>query len=252
MAKLARAVALEPARARRSTSCAGARSARRCCSSRPPGGDAEEIERFHLIDACGALLDAGRIKLYSCDSVNGRALLVGEGERRATASGCSTSSSSSSATSWCRRSAPTARPTTSRSSPRARRSARSTRSPASAASRTCSAAAICMSGTYDLRRFYDGEVGDDFVVVARRSTSCPSWTAISSRVLRTAVRACWPAGRAPTRTSASRGRWPTCSAPRASRTASTRGARSGPTTGRPGEPCCPATWTSWREPDAWA
>ena len=29
------------------------------------GGDAEEIERFQMIDACGALLDAGRIKIYS-------------------------------------------------------------------------------------------------------------------------------------------------------------------------------------------
>lgn len=44
------------------------------------GGDAQEIERFHLVDACGPLLDAGRIKLYSCDSVNGRAMLTKEGD----------------------------------------------------------------------------------------------------------------------------------------------------------------------------
>ena len=31
------------------------------------GGDAEEIERHHLVDACGELLEAGRVKIYSCD-----------------------------------------------------------------------------------------------------------------------------------------------------------------------------------------
>jgi esterase/lipase superfamily enzyme len=43
------------------------------------GGDAEEIERFQLIDALAPLLDAGKIKIYSCDSVAGRALLAREG-----------------------------------------------------------------------------------------------------------------------------------------------------------------------------
>lgn len=37
------------------------------------GGDAEEIERFHLVDVLGPLLDAGKIKVYSCDSVAGSA-----------------------------------------------------------------------------------------------------------------------------------------------------------------------------------
>ena len=36
------------------------------------GGDAEEVERFHLIGALQPLLEAGRIKVYSCDSVAGR------------------------------------------------------------------------------------------------------------------------------------------------------------------------------------
>ncbi len=44
------------------------------------GGDAQEIERFHVVDACSELVSAGRVKIYSCDSVNGRALLVGEGD----------------------------------------------------------------------------------------------------------------------------------------------------------------------------
>ncbi len=43
------------------------------------GGDAEEIERFHIIETLRDHLDAGRIKIYSCDSVSGRALLTEEG-----------------------------------------------------------------------------------------------------------------------------------------------------------------------------
>lgn len=37
------------------------------------GGDAEEIERFKMIQALEPLLAAGRVKIYSCDSVAGRA-----------------------------------------------------------------------------------------------------------------------------------------------------------------------------------
>jgi esterase/lipase superfamily enzyme len=43
------------------------------------GGDAEEIERMHLVGSVAALVDAGKIKIYSCDSVAGRALLSREG-----------------------------------------------------------------------------------------------------------------------------------------------------------------------------
>lgn len=39
------------------------------------GGDAEEIERFGLIDAIAPLLDAGRVKVYSVDNVGGRAFM---------------------------------------------------------------------------------------------------------------------------------------------------------------------------------
>ena len=39
------------------------------------GGDAEEIERFGLVGACGPLLAEGRIKLYSVDSVAGQAMV---------------------------------------------------------------------------------------------------------------------------------------------------------------------------------
>jgi len=37
------------------------------------GGDAEEVERFHLIGAVKPLIDAGRIKVYSTDSIAGKA-----------------------------------------------------------------------------------------------------------------------------------------------------------------------------------
>lgn len=43
------------------------------------GGDAEEIERMHVIGALTPLLEAGRIKVYSCDSVAGAALAANEG-----------------------------------------------------------------------------------------------------------------------------------------------------------------------------
>ena len=43
------------------------------------GGDAEEIERHHLVDACAGLLEAGRVKIYSCDSVAGRAIATATG-----------------------------------------------------------------------------------------------------------------------------------------------------------------------------
>ncbi len=43
------------------------------------GGDAEEIERFHLIAAVAPLVEEGRAKIYSCDSIAGRALATAEG-----------------------------------------------------------------------------------------------------------------------------------------------------------------------------
>jgi esterase/lipase superfamily enzyme len=43
------------------------------------GGDAEEIERFGLVGACGQLLAEGRIKLYSVESVAGQAMVTKAG-----------------------------------------------------------------------------------------------------------------------------------------------------------------------------
>ncbi len=42
------------------------------------GGDAEEVERFHLIRVLNPLMEAGRIKVYSIDSIAGRAWLSGK------------------------------------------------------------------------------------------------------------------------------------------------------------------------------
>lgn len=46
------------------------------------GGDAEEIERMGLVDSVASLLEAGRVKLYSCDSVAGAVMLRGDGSPR--------------------------------------------------------------------------------------------------------------------------------------------------------------------------
>jgi esterase/lipase superfamily enzyme len=43
------------------------------------GGDAEEIERQGLVAACWPLIEAGRVKLYSCDSVAGYAMVTKAG-----------------------------------------------------------------------------------------------------------------------------------------------------------------------------
>ena len=68
------------------------------------GGDAEEIERFGLVDACGELLAEGRVKLYSVDSVAGQAMIDQGGLAGAPHCGCSTSSMNASGARSCRRS----------------------------------------------------------------------------------------------------------------------------------------------------
>src|SRR3954454_16593173 len=44
------------------------------------GGDAEEVERHHMVGHLGGLMDDGRIKVYSCDSVAGRAMAANDGD----------------------------------------------------------------------------------------------------------------------------------------------------------------------------
>ena len=43
------------------------------------GGDAEEVERHHLVGRLAPMVDAGRIKVYSCDSAAGQAMVANEG-----------------------------------------------------------------------------------------------------------------------------------------------------------------------------
>jgi esterase/lipase superfamily enzyme len=43
------------------------------------GGDAEEVERHHLVSRLSPMIEAGRIKVYSCDSTAGRAMARHEG-----------------------------------------------------------------------------------------------------------------------------------------------------------------------------
>jgi esterase/lipase superfamily enzyme len=43
------------------------------------GGDAEEIERNGVVAACWPLIESGRVKLYSCDSVPGQAMVAKAG-----------------------------------------------------------------------------------------------------------------------------------------------------------------------------
>jgi esterase/lipase superfamily enzyme len=42
------------------------------------GGDAEEVERFHLVGALMPLIESGRIKVYSIDSIAGKAWISGQ------------------------------------------------------------------------------------------------------------------------------------------------------------------------------
>lgn len=125
------------------------------------GGDAEEIERFHLVDACGDLLDAGRVKLYSVDSVNGRVLLAGEGDGAHQA--------------WVQRQffefirhelVPAVRADCG-SSDIELLAAGASIGAFNALGCVCLhpdmfGAAVCMSGTFELRRFFSGAVGDDY------------------------------------------------------------------------------------------
>lgn len=46
------------------------------------GGDALEVERMGLLDSVGDLIEGGRVKVYSCDSVAGAAIVRKEGDAR--------------------------------------------------------------------------------------------------------------------------------------------------------------------------
>lgn len=125
------------------------------------GGDALEIERFDVVAACGQLIAEGRIKVYSCDSVNGRAMLTKEGD--------------SLHLSWMLRRfvefighelAPAIR-TDCRSDDVEIITAGASIGAFNALGALCRYPdvfrhAICMSGTYDLRRFVGGPTNENF------------------------------------------------------------------------------------------
>lgn len=125
------------------------------------GGDSQEIERFHVIDACSDLITDGRIKIYSCDSVNGRAMLTAEGD--------------SYHLSWMLKQfvefiryelVPAIRADC-QSDDIEVVTAGSSIGAYNALAALCRypdvfSAAVCMSGTYDLARFLNGPAGDDY------------------------------------------------------------------------------------------
>ncbi len=125
------------------------------------GGDSEEIERWHLVGACAGLLAAGRIKIYSVDSVDGRVLIDHEGDSLRQAY------IQRQFFQYIRHEVV----------PAVRADCASDGVELIAAGASIGAfnalgcitqfpdvfgAAVCMSGTFDLARFYDGPLGDDF------------------------------------------------------------------------------------------
>ena len=101
-----------------------------------------------------------------------------------------------------------------------------------------------MSGTYDLVRFLDGPVDDDFCV-ASPLHFLPALDEDGALLEQLRTRFVLLAtGEGAPRTSASRGASAHVLGRGASPTGSTRGARSGTTTGRPGGTCCRSTSTS--------
>ena len=125
------------------------------------GGDAEEVERFKLIHVLEPLLAAGRIKVYSIDSVAGRAWISGEhsGEY------CSRLQNLFDAFIY-RELVPAIRMDC-RSKDIEIVTAGASIGAFNAAASVCRhpdvfKLAIAMSGTYDLSRFLNGQVNEDF------------------------------------------------------------------------------------------
>ncbi len=125
------------------------------------GGDAEECERFLMIKALGPLLEAGRIKVYACDSVAGRTWVSGDG------SGGHRAWVQNAFDGFVHRELVPAIRTDCRSDDVEIITAGASIGAFNALASICRhpevfKAAICMSGTYDLSRFMDGEHTLDF------------------------------------------------------------------------------------------
>ena len=104
-------------------------------------------------------------------------------------------------------------------------------------------AAVCMSGTYDLARFFDGPVDDDFVA-ASPLHFLPGLDEDGALLQRLRTRfVVLATGQGANEDIGESWRAAHELGPAASPTGSTRGGRSGRTTGRPGGPCCRTTST---------
>ena len=125
-------------------------------------GDAEECERFQMIDALSDLLAAGRVKLYSVDSVAGQAWLKEDNDSRSAAR------VQNQFDAFIARELVPAIRTDCRDE-----ALRVVAAGASIGAFNALAAtlrhpdlfskAICMSGTYDLSKFLQGPVNDEYV-----------------------------------------------------------------------------------------
>ena len=205
------------------------------------GGDAEEIERFLVIDTLAPLLEAGRIKIYSCDSVGGRVMATKQGS-------------------------PAYRMAMKNRFqeyvyhevvPAIRQDCNDARAEIVATGASIGAfnalamvcrypdafrAALCLSGSFDMERFLEASANEEFFL-ASPLHFVPQLAGEALARLRTRFVLLASAKDGP-RTSASHGAWRAFSGPRGSRTASTPGAPSGTTTGPPGGTCGRATWRS--------
>ena len=149
------------------------------------GGDFEEVERHGLIAALAPLIDAGRIKVYSVDSVAGRHWIEKQPLAASTARGYRTSSTPSSTTSWCPLIRRDCASTDIEIVAPAPRSAPSTPWRRSAATRTPSASAIGMSGTYDLSHYVRRPLERRLLLLLAAALPARSWLrAGSSQTLR--------------------------------------------------------------------
>lgn len=124
------------------------------------GGDAEEIERQGVVDACGELLTAGRVKLYSCDSIAGKAMIEewGSPEQRLRLLDAFHA--------YVRREVVPAIAADSGGQDLDLLTAGASIGAFNALAMVCRfpetfATAVCMSGSYDVQRFYGGAFSDD-------------------------------------------------------------------------------------------
>ena len=205
------------------------------------GGDAEEVERHRLVGTLTPMIEAGRIKLYSCDSAAGQALQRNEGSpehrmwlfnqyHQAVAEEVVPAIHAD-------------------SSPQSVVVAGASIGAFNSFAMICRyphlfGAAVCMSGTYHVEQFIGGDTTEDWYFSSPLQF-LPGLEGPALDMLRQSLRRAGLRQRPRGRTSASRGpprmRW----AARESPTGSTTGATATTTTGPRGGRCCRSTSTTW-------